>query len=90
MEFGKCSKSAKEDCSCCPLFSLLCFPLSVCSFLAYFERLWQRAMELQSFVLHGFELSIAFPWTIYSSPSFLDCFGEQKANKKHQNLPQNG
>ena len=24
MDFGKCSKSAKEDCSCCPLcFSLL-------------------------------------------------------------------
>ena len=24
MDFGKCSKSAKEDCSCCPLFSSLC------------------------------------------------------------------
>ena len=23
MDFGKCSKSAKEDCSCCPLFSSL-------------------------------------------------------------------
>ena len=28
MDFGKCSKSAQEDCSCCPLFSSLCFPLS--------------------------------------------------------------
>ena len=52
-----------------------------CSFLAYFERLWQRAMELQSFVLHEFELPKAFPWTIYSSPSFLNCFGDQKAIK---------
>ena len=25
MDFGKCSKSVKEDCSCCPLFSSLCF-----------------------------------------------------------------
>ena len=24
MDFEKCSKSAKEDCSCCPLFSSLC------------------------------------------------------------------
>ena len=23
MDFGKCSKSVKEDCSCCPLFSSL-------------------------------------------------------------------
>ena len=48
----KCSKSAKEDCNCCPLFSSLCFSSLRCSFLAYFERLWQRAMELQSLVLH--------------------------------------
>ena len=27
MDFGKCSKSANKDCSCCPLFSSLCFPL---------------------------------------------------------------
>ena len=81
MDFGKYSKSAQEDCSCCPLFSSLCFSSLLCSFLAYFERLWQRDMELQSFVLHEFELSIAFPWTIYNSPSFLDCFGDQKAIK---------
>ena len=29
--------------------------------LAYFERLWQRAMELQSLVLHEFELPKALP-----------------------------
>ena len=29
MDFGKCSKSAKEDYKCCLLFSLLCFPLSI-------------------------------------------------------------
>ena len=28
MDFIKCSKSAKEDYNCCPLFSSLCFPLS--------------------------------------------------------------
>ena len=38
-------------------------------------------MELQSLVLHEFELPKAFPWTIYSSPSFLNCFGDQKAIK---------
>ena len=34
----------------CPLFSLPCFPLLHCSFLAYFERLRQRTMRLQSLV----------------------------------------
>ena len=38
-------------------------------------------MRLQSLVLHEFELPKALPWTIYSSPSFLDCFGDQKAIK---------
>ncbi|RVW83044.1 hypothetical protein CK203_042497 [Vitis vinifera] len=41
--------------------AVLCFPLLHCSFLAYFERLWQRAMELQSLVLHEFELPKALP-----------------------------
>ena len=81
MDFGKYYKSEKEDCSCCPLFSSLYFSSLHCSFLAYFERLWQRAMELQSLVLHEFELPKALAWTIYSSPSFLDCFGDQKAIK---------
>ena len=81
MDFEKCSKSAKKDCNCCPLFSSLCFSSLRCSFLAYFERLWQRAMELPSLVLHEFELPKALPWNIYSSPSFLNCFGDQKAIK---------
>ena len=68
MDFGKCSKSIKEDCSCCPLFSSLCFPLLLASLLAYFERLWQRAMELQCLVLHEFELFIALPWIPNNSP----------------------
>ena len=68
MNFGKCCKIAKEDCSCCPLFSSLCFSSLRCSFLAYFERLWQRAMELQSLVLHEFELFIALPWIPNNSP----------------------
>ena len=41
--------------------AVLCFPPLHCSFLAYFERLWQRAMELQSLVLHEFELPKALP-----------------------------
>ena len=81
MDFEKCSKSAQEDCSCCPLFSSLCFSSLLASLLAYFERLWQRAMEIQSLVLHEFELPKALPWTIYSSPSFLDCFVDQITNK---------
>nr|CAN79497.1 hypothetical protein VITISV_020751 [Vitis vinifera] len=44
---------------CFPLHSV--FPLLHCSFLAYFERLWQRAMELQGLVLHEFELPKALP-----------------------------
>ena len=81
MDFGKCSKSAKEDCSCCPLFSSLCFSSLQCSFLAYFERLRERTMKLQILVLHEFELPKALPWTIYSSPSISDCFGDKKAIK---------
>ena len=61
LDSRKCSKSVKEDCSCCPLFSSLCFSSLHCSFLAYFERLWQRVMKLQSLVLHEFELPKALP-----------------------------
>ena len=68
MNFRKCSKSVQEDCNCYPLFSSLCFSSLHCSFLAYFERLWQRAMELQSLVLHEFEFSIALPWIPNNSP----------------------
>ena len=60
-----------------PLF----FPCMLCTTLA-------KAMELQSLVLHEFELPKSLPWTIYSSPSFLNCFAEHKAIKKHQNLTQ--
>ena len=84
MDFRKCSKSAKEDCSCCPLFSSLCFPLLLASLLAYFERLWQRAMELQSLVLHEFELSIAFPWIPNNSPQSWIALVIKKLSK-HQN-----
>ena len=63
MDFGKCSKSAKEDCICCPLFSSLCFSSLRCSFLAYFERLWQRTTQLQS-------LNSSCKWA-------SNCFGDQ-------------
>ena len=87
MDFEKCSKSAKEDCSCCPLFSSLCFSSLRCSFLAYFERLWQRAMELPSLVLHEFELSIALPWIPKNSPQYWIALVIKKLSK-HQNLTQ--
>ena len=80
----KCSKSGWHD------WYQECFmaDFSLLPLLAYFERLWQRAMELQSLVLHEFELLKALPWTIYSSLSFLDCFGVSKSYQKHQNLTQ--
>ena len=87
MDFRKCSKSAKEDCSCCPLFSSLCFSSLFCAFLAYFERLWKRAMELQSFVLHEFELFIALPWIPNNSPQSQIALVIKKLSK-HQNLTQ--
>ena len=87
MDFGKCSKSAKEDCSCCSLFSSLYFSSLLCSFLAYFERLWQRAMELQSLVLHEFELPKAFPWIPKNSPQSWIALVIKKLSK-HQNLTQ--
>ena len=81
MDFRNCSKSAKEDCSYRPLFSSLYFSSLRYSFLAYFERLWQRAMELQSLVLHEFELSIAFPWIPNNSPQSRIALVIKKAMK---------
>ena len=77
LDSRKCSKSGWHECHQeCFMADFSLLPL-----LAYFERLWQRAMELQRLVLHEFELPKAFPWTIYNSPSILDCFGDQKAIK---------
>ena len=88
MDFGKCSKSAKEDCSYCPLcFSSLCFPLLHCSFLTYFERLWQRAMELQSLVLHEFELPKLCHELYTALPHSWIALVIKKISK-HQNLTQ--
>ena len=39
MGIGKCSKSAKEDCSCCPLFSSLLLFASLC-FSPFVGLLW--------------------------------------------------
>ena len=81
MDFGKCSKSAKEDCSYCPLFSSLCFSFLQCSFLAYFERLWKRTMRLQSLVSSWIWASKSFSMNYIQLSSILDCFGDQKAIK---------
>ena len=59
--------------------------ISLCSSVLYFTaRLWGSI----AWFLHKFKLSKSLPWTINSSPSFLNCFGEHKAIKKHQNLTQ--
>ena len=89
MDFGKCSKSLKlrlQLLSSLLLFTLLAFPLCF-SFLAYFERLWQRAMEIQSLVLHEFELPKAFPWIPNNSPQSHIALVIKKLSK-HQNLTQ--
>ena len=44
------------------------FPFSLLLSLHSFERLWQRAMKLQSLVLHEFELPKALPWIPNNSP----------------------
>ena len=43
MDFGKFSKSAKEDCSCCPLFSSLLLFASLC-FSLLFSFCWLSLM----------------------------------------------
>ena len=81
MDFGKCSKSSKEDCSCCPLFSSLCFSLSSALSLHTLNDFGKGLWSSKAWFLHEFELPKALPWTIYSSPSFLNCFGDKKAIK---------
>ena len=80
MDFGKCSKSAQEDCSCCPLFSSLCFPLSSALSLHplndFGKGLWSSKawffmnLSFQCFAMDSKELS-----------SISYCFGDQKAIK---------
>ena len=67
--------------------AVLWFPLLHCSFLAYFERLWQRVMELQILVLHEFELPKALPWIPKNSPQSWIALVIKKLSK-HQNLTQ--
>ncbi|RVW76068.1 hypothetical protein CK203_049187 [Vitis vinifera] len=50
MDFGKYSKSAKEDCSCCPLFLHSVFLFSIVLSLHTLNDL-AKAMELQSLVV---------------------------------------
>ena len=48
---------------------------------------WQRAMKFsKARILHVFELQLALPRIAQNSPSFLACFNDKKATKKHQNL----
>ena len=88
MDFGKCSKSAKEDCSCVLYFPYVpCFSSSPLFFPCI---LWTTKAKDYEAPKLGFFINLSFPkalpWTIYSSPSFKNCFGEHKAIKKHQNL----
>ena len=81
MDFEKCSKSSKEDCSFRPLFSSLCFSSLRCSFLAYFEWLWKKgygAPKLGSSWIWAFH---CFAMDSKELSSILDCFGDQKSIK---------
>ena len=71
----------------CPLFSLPCFSSSPLFFPCILRTTKAKDYETPKL---GFFINLIFPkalpWIIYSSPSFLNCFGEHKAIKKHQNL----
>ena len=45
MDFGKCSKSAKEDCSCCPLFSSFSLCFSLLLSFAWLVLMIQKAVK---------------------------------------------
>ena len=81
-------QKCNERLQLCPLFSSPCFLLLHCSpcILWTTKAKDYEASKLGLFINLSFPK--ALPWTIYSSPSFINCFGEHKAIKKHQNLTQ--
>ena len=47
MDFGKCSKSVKEDCNCCPLFSSFSLCFSLLLSFAWLVLMIQNKKEVQ-------------------------------------------
>ena len=76
MDFRNCSKSAKEDCSCCPLFSSspLFFPCILWMTLAN----GYGTLKLGSSWIWA---SHCFSMDSKELSSILDCFGDQKTIK---------
>ena len=68
--------------------AVLYFPLSVCSFLAYFERLWKRAMEIQSLASSWIWASKSFAMNYIQLSLILKLLWWAKSYQKHQNLTQ--
>ena len=54
---------------------------SLILFLAYLIDLEKASKLSKTWILHVFELQLAFPWTIQNSPSFLARFNDKKAIK---------
>ena len=67
--------------SCSPLEFLHVRFLSPFFLLAFLIGFGKGLRSSKAWILHVNELPFALLWTIQSSPSFLDCFGDQKAIK---------
>ena len=67
--------------SCSPLEFLHVRFLYLFILLAFLIGFGKGLQSSKSWILHVNELPFALPWTIQSSLSFLDCFGDEKAIK---------
>ena len=67
--------------SCSPLEFLHVRFLYLFFLLAFLIGFGKGLQSSKAWILHVNELSFAFRWTIQSSPSFLDFFGDKKAIK---------
>ena len=55
--------------------------LSLFFLIAFLIGFGKGLQSSNTWILHVNELPFALPWTIQSSLSFLDCFGDEKAIK---------
>ena len=69
------------SCSWSPLEFLHVRFLSLFFLLAFLISFGKGLQSSKAWILHVNELPFAFPWTIQSSLSFLDCFGDKKTIK---------
>ena len=69
----------------CLVFALLLNFFMLDSSLCFSSHSWfafgKGLRSSKSWILYVNELPFSFPWARQSSPSFLDCFGDQKAIK---------